>query len=149
MSHDRVLHGTAPDLLPLQGLGRRLVRGTRNQHGSENHLCWSDPITKCSTYRAGYCTELAHRQRHSSVHSTLQADGALLKKFHATTKPNFRHFPRNHPIPTSPSKTQLTTTATKWFNEKTDGAHTTPLSVLAATQQPFLKDNPWAYAFKT
>ena len=137
----------------LQGLGKRPVTDTRNQHGSENHLSWSNPVTKCSTYTAGYCTtQPDHRHRRSSEgwrHSTLQADEALLKKFHAVTKSNFRRFPRSHPIPSSPTKSQLTTTATKWFHEKSDGAHVTPLSVLAATQQPFLKDNPWAYSFKT
>jgi len=127
-----------------QGLGKRLVKDFEiNQHRSDNHISWSSSLpTYISTYKAGYS---GSREGLSSYGpSTQRADAALLKKFHTPNKLTFRRFPRSHGFPEDPPNTKPTTCTTDWFQ---DGAYSTPLSVLAATQQPFLKHNPWTFSF--
>lgn len=128
----------------MQGLGKRLVKDFEiNQHRSDNHISWSSSLpTYISTYKAGYSG--SREGLPSYGQSTQSADTALLKKFHTPTKLTFRRFPRSHGFPEDLPNTKPTTCTTDWFQ---DGAYSTPLSVLAATQQPFLKHNPWTFSF--
>lgn len=139
------IQSSGPSLIPTQGFGKRLVKDSKiNQHHS--HLCisWDDTPhpSHSSTYKTGYCSK--ERDLKNYVQSTQRADASLLKKFHTPLKSNFRHFPRNHQLPENPANTKPTTHTTNWFGDKT---HTTPLFVLAATQQPFVKLNPWKFSY--
>lgn len=134
--------------------------GYCSQTGHERRRCSSVNCTPLSTL-------------HVCKHSTLRADGELLSKFETVTKSTFRRFPRSHSLPDKmvnvwPSE------CTKWWyrpNQTTRGTadhskgegtkvtsaeecnkkiqtYVTPLSVLAATQQPFQRHNPWTYSYK-
>ena len=132
-------------LLPTQGFGKRLVRDSKvNQHYSHHCISWDDAPhpSYSSTYKAGYGGK--ERDLKNYAQSTQRADASLLKKFHTPLKSNFRHFPRNHRLPEDPANTKPTTHTTNWFGDKT---HRTPLFVLAATQQPFVKLNPWKFSY--
>jgi hypothetical protein len=57
-----------------------------------------------------------------------------------------RRYPRKY-VP--PKTSSHLTTSNSWYMHHSPGsAYHTPLSVLAATQQPFLPSNPWKYSFK-
>ena len=122
---------------------------------------------RCSSVN---CTPLS--TLHMCKHSTIRADNELLSKFETVTKSSFRRFPRSHSLPDKmvnvrPSectkwwyRPQIGTgtadhskgagtkdTSTEECNKNTQ-TYTTPLSVLAATQQPFQRHNPWTYSYK-
>jgi hypothetical protein len=111
---------------------------------------------------------------HVCKHSTFRADPELLSKFQTVTKGSFRRFPRSHSLPHK-TITVRPSECTKWWYRspprkteqvgegssanadslamtgkpaRKEAAYVTPLFVLAATQQPFLKRNPWTYAYK-
>ena len=121
---------------------------------------------RCSSVN---CTPLS--TMHVCKHSTFRADTELLSKFQTVTKGSFRRFPRSHSLPDK-TITVRPSECTKWWyrplpktehvgkgsaNEdssvgeyarRKEQVYVTPLSVLAATQQPFLKHNPWTYSYK-
>lgn len=108
---------------------------------------------------------------HVCKHSTFRADAELLSKFQTVTKSTFRRFPRSHSLPDRMISVRPSE-CTKWWyrplakaehagkglaNEnplagestvRKEQVYVTPLSVLAATQQPFLKHDPWTYSYK-
>lgn len=109
---------------------------------------------------------------HCCRHSTLKMGKPLLDKFDIVTKENFRRFPHSHSLPANLSSFLVRPSEkTVWWHsidrpkrvmdhkdssqssssQKTSGSKldiVTPLSVLAATQEPFLKHNPWTYSYK-
>ena len=118
---------------------------------------------RCSSVN---CTPLS--TTHVYKHSTFRADAELLSKFQTITKGSFRRFPRSHSLPDK-TITVRPSECTKWWYRplpktehvtangdssvgesarKKEQIYVTPLSVLAATQQPFLKHNPWTYSYK-
>ena len=62
----------------------------------------------------------------------------------STQNPTRRRFPKIHKQGL-PSLAKLDTTTTDWFKEP-DVPHTTPLQVLATSQEPFLGPNKWKYS---
>ena len=156
-----------------QGLGKRIEKDpVRNQHHSDNHTSWSSKLSYSSTYRQGYGRESStgHRRSVSAGHQyqspTLRTDAALLSKYHILTKPNFRRFPHQHTLPGNLDnmKSEDLVSTMLWYSNHSepqetptvknvkDGrrlkSYTTPLAVLAATQQPFLGHSPWKYSYK-
>ena len=109
---------------------------------------------------------------HVCKHSTFRADPELLSKFQTVTKGSFRRFPRSHSLPDKMITVRPSECAKWWYREmppktKHSGvgegssanedslvtssrgeADVTPLSVLAATKQPFLKRSQWTYSYK-
>ncbi len=97
----------------------------------------------------------------------------LLDKFHTvSTKQSFHRFPRKHSLLKDKEMAKPSVNTVWWWshntnpptvlsravsskesnpesrhpvNPKNQKSHTTPLGVLAATQQPFLKTNEWKY----
>lgn len=59
--------------------------------------------------------------------------------------PSRRRFPKSLP-PAEPGPVALTTTTTDWFPSSSH-KHKTDTQVLAVSQEPFLKHNPWKYSF--
>lgn len=59
--------------------------------------------------------------------------------------PRFRRFPKSLP-PAEPKNVPLTTTTTAWL-PTSDPKHKTDTQVLAVSQEPFLKHNPWKYSY--
>lgn len=124
---------------------------------------------RCSSVN---CTPLA--SSHVCKHSTLRADSELLSKFETVTKSSFRRFPRSHSLPDKMMNVRPSECTDWWYkppskvctadhnqtvavkdssvvatgSAKKEQVYTTPLSVLAATQQPFLKHDPWTYSYK-
>ena len=113
------------------------------------------------------CTPLT-TSHHVCKHSTLRAESELLNKFQVVTKNTFRRFPRSHSLPDKMVNVRPSECTTWWYRPRTESGHSngmndslaavnstkkeqgyvTPLSVLAATQQPFLRHNPWTYSYK-
>ena len=123
---------------------------------------------RCSSVN---CTPLPNS--HVCKYSTIRADNELLRKFETVTKSTFRRFPRSHSLPEKLIEVRPSECTSWWYrpmskapygqersvtvNDKNtsvvestvkDQVYTTPLSVLAATQQPFLTHNPWTYSYK-
>ena len=115
----------------VQGLGKRQVEGRRNQHRSENHISWIIPRAPDNSVHRDDTTVL-------SACSTYTVDKKLLDKF-AVGKPNFRRFPHHH-VSNNTSHTRP-----EWLD---NSPAVTPLWVLAATQQPYLKRSTWMYTYK-
>ncbi len=157
-----------------QGLGKRIDKGSvRNQHRSDNHASWGSSPTYSSTYRQCYSTDsslIKHKRSLSATpSSSFETNESLLYKFDVLTKPNFRRYPHEHSpdnlvsiksedlVSTTYSEQKLLSRA-----ESADGgtvrhsrdrqhrarSYTTPLYVLAATQQPFQGHTPWKYSYK-
>lgn len=57
---------------------------------------------------------------------------------------DFRRYPKVHPEG-KPGTAPLSTTTTKWFDRE---AYSTPLHVMAITQEPLLPDNNWTYSYQ-
>ena len=155
-----------------QGLGKRIMKDlVRNQHRSDNHASWGSSTTYSSTYRQCYSKDLIKHKRSLSAtpSSSLMTDEALLCKFHVFTKPNFRRYPHEH-SPNDLASTKSEDLVATVYNEQeplsraesAEGgtvrhsrdhqrrarSYTTPLYVLAATQQPFPAHTPWKYSYK-
>ena len=137
---------------------------TSGSHDNNHRRCSSVNCTSLSTV-------------HVCKHSTFRADAELLSKFQTVTKGSFHRFPRSHSLPDKTIVVRPSECAKWWYrplqsktehgggegssaNEDSlatrsrgeptgkEEAYVTPLSVLAATQQPFLKRNPWTYSYK-
>lgn len=118
--------------------------------------------------RCSSVTEMAATQAHHCCrHSTLKMDKNLLDRFEVVTKENFRRFPHSHSLPSNlssmavrpsektvwwhridMSKIRKGSSASSETRKEKGKEFVTSLSVLAATQQPFLKHNPWTYSYK-
>ncbi|KAL4231394.1 protein of unknown function with conserved HDNR motif [Mactra antiquata] len=59
--------------------------------------------------------------------------------------PRYRRFPKSLP-PADPGKVSMTTTTTAW-SPSDRREHKTTTQVLAVSQEPFLKHNPWQYSY--
>lgn len=59
--------------------------------------------------------------------------------------PRFRRFQKSLP-PASPGRPELTTTTTAWIPSESS-KYKTHTQVLAVSQEPFLKHNPWKYSY--
>ena len=103
-------------------------------------------------------------------HSTFRADSELLSKFQTVTKGNFRRYPRCYSLPDRTISVNPSECAGWWWYTDRPKEHdengsncslardskaavsqrlyVTPLSVLAATQQPLMRRNTWKYAYK-
>ena len=142
----------------------------RDSYSHSQSTIGSRDHRRCSSVN---CTPLS--SMHVYKQSTFRADTKLLNKFQAVSKDSFRRFPRSHSLPDK-MITVRPSECTKWWyrplpkteqspsgkgsakcNEDSlvvgesagkERVHATPLSVLAATQQPFLKHNPWTYSYK-
>ena len=133
------------------------------------------PRRRCSSLTARLNADMPTLQAHHYCrHSTFRMDRSLLNKFDIVTKENFRRFPQSHSLPHNLSSLVVRPSEkTDWWysigrskrpldstdTETSDSFpssqrntsrvdYVTPLSVLAATQQPFLKHNPWTYSYK-
>lgn len=138
-----------------QGLGKKLVLDERNQHKSDDIIGWSGDLTKkpsyMSTYNKNYECFRRSREKESSLSVSTQ-DKYVLRGVGMSGKERdsssnlLRRYPRKY-VP--PKTSSHLTTSNSWYVHHNPGsAYHTPLSVLAATQQPFLPSNPWKYSFK-
>ena len=145
---------------------------TRNQQFSQNmynNTNWGAMILYKSTYTSGYSNKinadgrLAHSRCSSAAseccsYSTTKAKNYLLKRAYAVpTKVNFRRFPKKYSLPkethtAKPSVNTIWWPCLQFASGTKEGLspHTivTPLSLLGATQQPYLKNNQWKYSYK-
>ena len=138
-----------------KGLGKKLVLDERNQHKSDDIIGWSGDLTKkpsyMSTYNKNYECFRRSREKESSLSVSTQ-DKYVLRGVGMSGKErdNSSNLLRRYPRKYVPPKTSShLTTSNSWYMHHSPGsAYHTPLSVLAATQQPFLPSNPWKYSFK-
>lgn len=135
-----------------QGLGKQRLESS-NQHRSSNHMSWLDnQTTYCSTYKQGYSKH--RRSLSAGPESSRNTDEYLLNKFHVLTKPTFRRFPRHHTLPGTTFRPEDLVSTTLWqqtgqLQTSRESAYSTPLSILAATQQPVLQHSrSWQYSYK-
>lgn len=101
-----------------QGLGKKFLP-ERSQHYSNNMITWNMNNDHRSNYTASY------RGR--------TADGA-----------EYRRYPKAH-ADGKPGTAPLSTSTTQWFH---NGVYSTPLHVMASTQEPLLPANSWIYSYR-
>ncbi|XP_071948995.1 testis-expressed protein 36-like [Antedon mediterranea] len=107
-----------------QGLGKKLWQGEKRQHNSRDLITW----------------ETGHNLHYSTYyHDTYK--GTPTNK-----PPTHRRFPRVHSEPKQGSIKLDTTTTDRY--QSPDVPHKTPTQILASSQEPFIKHNPWRYSYK-
>ena len=144
----------------LQGLGKRPVCRSRNQHISQDHTTWATslPLTipqTASTYGSDFC-----RGRHMTQNDTLLTHNSELQ--HPSqrdsspflSRSSFHRFPRKHKsavpcLDPLPPLSNLAGCCPQDPQQGAAAASSTPLSVLAESQRPFLPHNPWIYSYKS
>ncbi|XP_002740580.1 testis-expressed protein 36-like [Saccoglossus kowalevskii] len=105
------------------GLGKKLLPPEERQHYSKQLISWDKKDFFSDTnYYNSYQTR------------------------HCKNPPTRRRFPRIHSEGKAGS-TKLDTTTTEWFKPP-EVPHETKTQVLASSQEPFLKHNPWKYSYK-
>lgn len=146
-----------------QGLGKKpmSVAGV-NQHRSQDHTTWNTPVEYTSTYSNSFyksnrrrtlssqplpCLPLLATPPPTTEASTTTTVAPVVVGSPSTVK---RHrFPRSYSrsVPAG-LKLSPSMETTRWFKPATVESFTTPLCVLASTQQPYLTHNPWTYSYK-
>ena len=142
----------------LKGLGKKLVLDERNQHKSDDIIGWSNDLTKKLSYSSTYSSnfEGSKKKDKSSKHTmVLRSQRKRVSQASGETEEtskqrednsSLRRFPRKY-IP-SKCLSSLETSNSWYIHHSASNSYHTPLSILAATQQPFLPSNPWKYSYK-
>ncbi|XP_077992268.1 testis-expressed protein 36-like [Glandiceps talaboti] len=105
------------------GLGKRLLPPTERQHFSKDLVSWEKKDFYGKTNYKG-----EYQQRHCK------------------NPPTRRRFPQIHEEG-KPGPKKLDTTTSDWYRAP-EVPHETSTQVLASSQEPFLKHNPWKYSYK-